>query len=221
MAGLMKSAVGEGKPNEANDVRMVQTLLNRHTKPTPNLAADGKFGDRTEKAIIAFQKQEKLKPDGVMGVSGETIKKLLAYTSASFEKLPLQGTGCYGKLPASELYGTKETIASLQAAGRALAKQHKLEFGVVDISLSTGGYFPPHKTHRLGCQVDIRPLRTDDEQAGTSFGDDSYSQEKTAKLVKILLADSNVASILFNDTTITGVTSQTGHSNHLHVNFKK
>lgn len=223
MKRLLKGAVGKGKANNRYDIKMLQTLLNRHLNDIKiaKLKIDGKFGDKTSGAIKAFQKQEKLKIDGIMGVSGQTVNSLVSKTASNFTKLPLKGDGFYGKPPASELYGTKKTIESLKSAGRKLKKDHDLEFGVTDISRSYGGYFPPHKTHRLGYQVDIRPLRKDDKKVPVNVNNREYSREKTEKLVNILKKDPNVKSILFNDKMIHGVKEVAGHNDHLHVDFKE
>lgn len=60
--------------SKGNDVIKLQLLLNKYMKPTPNLKADGNFGNNTKKALIQFQKDSKLTADGVAG--GNTWKAL-------------------------------------------------------------------------------------------------------------------------------------------------
>jgi len=78
----------------------------------------------------------------------------------------------------------------------------------------------PHKTHKHGVNVDIRPLRKDKKSLPTSIGHLDYSRELTKALVTCLLSDPNVKAILFNDMQIKGVKSWPGHDNHLHVTMK-
>lgn len=49
------------------EVRTLQTLLNRAMRPSPNLVVDGIFGQRTYNAVVAFQRQQGLVADGIVG----------------------------------------------------------------------------------------------------------------------------------------------------------
>ncbi len=61
--------------NDYNTIRNLQITLNRNKKIDVKLKADGKWGDNTKKAIIAFQEQYNLEPaDGWVGK--ETKEKL-------------------------------------------------------------------------------------------------------------------------------------------------
>jgi D-alanyl-D-alanine carboxypeptidase (penicillin-binding protein 5/6) len=55
-------------------VEALQRTLNARIKPSPGIGTDGDYGPETESAVKAFQKQEKLKADGVM--NAETWKAL-------------------------------------------------------------------------------------------------------------------------------------------------
>lgn len=48
-------------------VQKIQGYLNRLNTPSPNLATDGNFGQRTRQAVIAFQFAQGLSADGVIG----------------------------------------------------------------------------------------------------------------------------------------------------------
>lgn len=66
---LPGNALGEAKPvlrlgAEGANVRLLQTSLNAHGG---GLTVDGDFGPKTERAVIAFQKANGLKPDGIVG----------------------------------------------------------------------------------------------------------------------------------------------------------
>jgi D-alanyl-D-alanine carboxypeptidase (penicillin-binding protein 5/6) len=50
-------------------VEALQRTLNARIKPSPGIGADGDFGPETENAVKAFQKQEKLKADGVVNAA--------------------------------------------------------------------------------------------------------------------------------------------------------
>ena len=49
------------------DVRHVQVLLNGLTLVAPKLITDGIFGGKTYAAVIAFQRQNRLVADGIVG----------------------------------------------------------------------------------------------------------------------------------------------------------
>src|SRR6478609_9361957 len=55
-------------------VEALQRTLNVRIKPSPGIGTDGDYGPETENAVKAFQKQEKLKADGI--VTAETWKAL-------------------------------------------------------------------------------------------------------------------------------------------------
>src|SRR4051794_16092719 len=55
-------------------VEALQRTLNARIKPSPGIGTDGDFGPETEETVKAFQKQEKLKADGIM--NAETWKAL-------------------------------------------------------------------------------------------------------------------------------------------------
>jgi hypothetical protein len=60
MANLSQGSVGP-------EVRTLQTELNQKLVPRPNLAVDGNFGPLTRSAVVAFQRQAGLVPDGIVG----------------------------------------------------------------------------------------------------------------------------------------------------------
>jgi hypothetical protein len=89
------------------------------------------------------------------------------------------------------------------------------------ISLRGGGDTPYHSTHENGLDADIRPVRNDGAEAGVTYQSPQYSRSLTQELVNLIRSNGvlKVKSILFNDPGITGVTSYSGHDDHLHVSF--
>ncbi|UMR29225.1 hypothetical protein MJ904_19335 [Massilia sp. MB5] len=130
-------------------------------------------------------------------------------------------------------YGTPINGGGSYANPRALSLIFKVErqwalnenrrFGVGNISLRAGGPFDPHGTHRVGAEIDIRPIRKDGLEGvgdGLTWKSDSYDQEATQRLVNALRSTGMVETILFNDPKIDGVKPWVNHDNHLHVKVK-
>jgi len=212
------ASVGEKGANRADDVRLIQTMLNQ--AGGAGLKVDGVCGPNTIAAIRKFQSKFIPHPDGRIDPGGTTFHKL-AGAAAKLILLPQRsGAGYYSYASADKQYGTEATIAAiLDVAGTFRDNRPNLLLGIGDISLAAGGNLPPHVSHKDGRNVDIRPLRTDAKMLGVTFQNSSYSRENTRVLVESLLAHRNVRSILFNDTQIKGVTHWAGHDNHLHVNM--
>lgn len=61
----MKRTLRKGDRGE--DVRHLQTLLNANLSAYYQLVVDGDFGPKTERAVIAFQKANKVLADGIVG----------------------------------------------------------------------------------------------------------------------------------------------------------
>jgi peptidoglycan hydrolase-like protein with peptidoglycan-binding domain len=194
----ISASVGRGGKNLENDVRTVQTLLNA---AGAGIKVDGDCGRATISAIEEYQRNWIHRPDGRVDAGGTTwknlVEKKLKIVREGYLVLPqLCGNGYYS-------YSTVD-----------------LQVGIGDMSLATGAPMAPHKTHRNGKNADIRPLRTDGKISPVSIIEAEYSRERTKALVEILQKQSNLKSILFNDSAIVGVTHWEGHDNHLHVSMK-
>jgi subtilisin family serine protease len=59
--------------NKDNDVKLIQAYLNIYLKL--NLTVDGSFGPKTKQAVVAFQKLNKLIPDGIIGKMTRSLMK--------------------------------------------------------------------------------------------------------------------------------------------------
>jgi hypothetical protein len=131
----------------------------------------------------------------------------------------MSGNGYYSYSGDTRQWGTATAISSIVDACRGFSAAQGVEAGVGDISLQAGGQMPPHQSHQLGREADFRPVRSDSKALPVTIQDAKYSRDRTAALVKALQDTGHVRKILFNDTTIPGVTPFEGHDNHLHVAF--
>ena len=116
--------------------------------------------------------------------------------------LPTNGRGYYSySLVANTQYGRKQTIDALVRIGEAWFGRYPSgpKIGIGHISIKGGGDFPPHKSHRDGVDVDIRPLRQDHKQDPTNWKDPSYNRALTRDLVNLIRSTARIRSILFND----------------------
>lgn len=226
-------SVGLGGTNRREDVRTVQDLLNDRAKATV-LAPDGVCGSATVAAIRKFQSSFMARPDGRIDPDGATIRRLTGHESAAatgapqapaassrFEQLPQSNRkGYYSYAKAARQYGTPTLVNVLKDVGVALASEG-LEMGVGDLSLSEGGDLPPHKTHRDGSHVDLRPIRADRKAQPVTISQQEYDGQATLRLVELLVGRSEVRSVLFNDSTMKGLGGKvqpwSGHDNHLHA----
>lgn len=139
----------------------------------------------------------------------------------AFSLLPqVSGNGYYSYSGSDRQWGTQAAIDAIVAGCTAFFAAQQVEAGVGDISFEGGGPMPPHQAHQAGREADFRPLRKDKKPLPVTIQDATYSRELTAALVQALQNTGRVAKILFNDTSIPGVTPFDGHDNHLHVAFK-
>ena len=240
----INGSVGSGGDNGADDVRIVQDLLNRAAGA--GLDVDGDCGPRTVGAITEYQKGFTARPDGRVDPEGLTLRKLRAAVadgrtpSGQPERPPAQGgpaapgggastgtrlqplgsgKGCYSYSKPERQFGSEPLLAALRDVGARLARAG-LEYGIGDLSFEQGGAISPHKTHTSGHHADLRPLRTDGSHGPTSIGDSSYSRDSTRILVEALQSQPVVNQILFNDSEIPGVKHWPAHDNHLHIHVR-
>jgi hypothetical protein len=158
-------------------------------------------------------------PNSIQKQNINTMKNTIR---TPFVQLPRLGLGYYSYSNPLRQFGTSKTIETVKAvAGQFRYDIPDALLGIGDISFCHGGTMQPHRAHKHGREIDIRPMRTDKKHAPVTICDANYSRDLTEWLVKKLLAHSNVKSILFNDLQIQGVTSYAGHDNHLHVHMKE
>ena len=201
----------------------------------------GTFGDKTRKALITFQLDNNLEPNGVL--TDETYRLLYKIarpkttipTGNNTEVntvLPERGDGFRTFLREPEgatQFGTQLAINALIDLARAWFLIHPevpIQYG--HISRRGGGPFfstvnpgkLAHQSHKDGRTVDIRPIRRDNAMAATEISSNSYDPVKTKELVMLIREKHPKVKILFNDPQLTkaNLTKKfTGHHNHLHV----
>lgn len=119
-------------------------------------------------------------------------------------------------------WGKAEVVDALLRIGELWAAIKKTPISVGQISRKNGGPFPPHISHRLGIDVDIRPMRLDGKNLPVTIHDMAYAAEATLMLVHVIRENAKVKLILFNDPALVkgGLTRKyVGHESHLHVRF--
>ena len=142
----------------------------------------------------------------------------------TFTQLPQSGVGFYSYAQFRyKQFGDPATIQALVRTAAAWNKSHPSgpRIGIGNISLSTGGKMDPHKSHRNGFDVDIRPVTNNGKEIGLRYQDAVYSRQLTQELVDLIHSSSGlkVRTILFNDPQAKGVSFYKGHNDHLHVSF--
>ena len=223
----LKGSVGEGGKNAPEEVILIKSLLNQYLGSVPYnpLPLGGTTDDKLKQAIRNFQKRVVgLKnPDGRVDPGGRTLRHLAKQVKSvvKFELMPSSGKGFYTYDSASARWGRSHVIAALKKVAADFdARFSGVPIGIGHISKEAGGKLNPHKSHRKGLDVDVRPLRTDGKKLPVTISSGQYSRDRTKYLVELLRKQDRLKSILFNDTQISGVVSYPGHHNHLHVSFK-
>lgn len=207
-----------------DEVQVLQTKL--RSKGYTSVVVDGYFGSGTQSAVLSYQRSQRLVADGIVG--SQTWSRLCASTGgtppSSSYRQPTLGSGLCAYGSASKRYGKSATMSILEGVGRNYRVHGEGSISLGNISLNGGGRLAPHSSHRVGLDVDIRPMRTDNNQcnSGMQWNWAGYDRSATRKLVQALRATGKIKSILFNDPTLIEeglVTKFSGHDNHLHVRF--
>jgi hypothetical protein len=225
-------------------VRWIQESLNKILGL--RLTVDGIKGTQTKSAIRSFQEKNGLVVDGIVGAKTEAA--LIAAGASSpppaaspasapttgattcttpypdvIVPLPATGLGFFSSVHNSRRFGTPQTVLTWLTIATNWLAVHPTgpRIGIGDISFRCGGPMPPHVSHDKGKDADIRLMRNDGKEQGTTYTSPTYSQSLTQELVDLIRANpiSRVKYIFFNDPGVTGVKYWKGHHNHLHVRF--
>lgn len=162
-------------------------------------------------------------PVADLGV-GATV--YVADTQRDFMLLPPQGSGYYhfggSDRIDEDAWGLPETIACIELVGEIWHARYPEgpRLGIGDISRRRGGRFPPHREHRNGLDIDVRPVhRSAEARAWVKL--DAYDAARTAEAIELFRQTCTVEVILFNDRklakTYDYVETARGHDNHFHV----
>ena len=89
-----------------------------------------------------------------------------------------------------------------------------------------GGHIPLHETHEVGLDVDVRPIRTSEDQCrwGVNYRWSTYDRKATRALIKDIIATApgHITDLYFNDPVLIreGLTTWfAGHDDHIHVRY--
>ncbi|MFF4502298.1 penicillin-insensitive murein endopeptidase [Streptomyces sp. NPDC001401] len=164
--------------------------------------------------------------DGVIGPATWALLRTAAGVARDPSiayQLPEFGLGFRATGRPAHRFGRPETARALLAVAAAWRRAHPRGpvLDIRDLSRSGGGPLPGHVSHRLGLDVDIRPVKANARQGPTSWRQPSYSRALTQELVDLLHGNGvlPVHVIFFNDPEVRGVRPLKNHDNHLHVRF--
>ena len=134
----------------------------------------------------------------------------------------VDGPGVYAYTDPDHRYGIPETIAAIQEVGALFLRRFPgHHFGVGDISKKGGGPLDGHASHQKGIDFDVRLIRGDWADAGTTWQSANYSRERTQSLIGLFWTNSilRVQFVFFNDAHVFGRQDWPNHDNHFHVRF--
>ena len=219
-ATWLKLIVGVHLGSTGEAVKVVQRQLN--AKRNAGLTVNGVFGTSTRNAVMAFQRHVGMTPGGKVGAV--TWRNLLWHFDYPSFKSGILCDYSVGNGRAN--WGTGAAIGQLESAARAFVALGHGRVAVGDISFEHGGNIPLHETHEVGLDVDVRPIRDNDNQCtwGTNWRFASYDRSATRQLINAIraAAPGHVKLIYFNDPVLIreGLTVHfAGHDDHLHVRY--
>ncbi len=212
LVGLQPGDTGEA-------VAVLQRQLNEKRRTT--LAVDGVFGDATAYAVRSFQRHAGLSISGV--VEATTWRYLIGH----FERPSFGRWVCdYQAGNGLADWGTGAAIGQIEAAAVPVVLAGHGRVAIGDIGFEHGGDIPGHESHDRGLDVDVRPMRRDENQCrwGVNYRSAAYDRAATRALVKAIraVAPGHIKLIYFNDPVLIreGLTRwHRGHDDHVHVRY--
>ena len=212
IVGLRPGSTGEA-------VKVVQRQLN--AKRRADLAVDGVYGSAVRKAVIAFQKHIGMTQHGNVGPV--TWRRILAHYDYPSFKTALCD---YSVGNGTANWGTSAAIGQIESAATAFLGRKQGRVSIGDVGREHGGNIALHQSHEVGLDVDVRPIRDNENQCawGTNWRVASYDRSATRALIKAIraAAPGHVKLIYFNDPVLIreGLTRwYSGHDDHLHVRY--
>ena len=170
IVGLTPGSTGEA-------VKVVQRQLN--AKRHAGLAVDGIYGTATRNAVIAFQRHIGMTQHGNVGPV--TWRRILwHYDYPSFKTALCDYSVGNGKAN----WGTGAAIGQIEAAAALFLKTGHGRVPIGDVSREHGGDIALHQSHERGLDVDVRPIRDNENQCtwGTNWRLASYDRGATRAL---------------------------------------
>jgi hypothetical protein len=138
-------------------------------------------------------------------------------------QLPEGGRGFVNYGVRNNQYATARTLGVLNTIADTWAATHNQPIQIGNISRQGGGAIEPHKAHRRGTEVDIRPFRKDGRRGPVTYRSAEYDRDATIELIRVIRQQHPNVTILFNDPEIIGLglsRHYAGHDDHMHVSFK-
>ena len=202
-------------------VKAAQRELN--DKRRAGLTVNGLYDNATTKAVRAFQAHFGVTPNGNIGPT--TWRNLIwHYDYPAFSAAKNLCDYSVGNGKAN--WATGAAIGQLEAAAKVFTAREHGRVPVGDGGYEHGGNIPGHQTHERGLDIDVRPIRDNEDQCtwGTNWRFSSYDRAATRALVKIIRATApgHVKLIYFNDPVLIneGLTKWfAGHDDHLHIRY--
>lgn len=122
-------------------------------------------------------------------------------------------------------YAHPALLTLIFSVERAWQAKDERKFGIGNISIAGGLAYDKHHSHKLGIEMDIRPIRKDTmegQAARVSRFDAVYDREATTQLICLFAEHPSVGKIYFNDDKVQEalgglVRSLSGHDDHFHV----
>lgn len=142
-------------------------------------------------------------------------------------QLPESGTGFVTNNRGDQgqfQFGQQSTIDAALAVATAWEGLHPGKpFSIGQISNKGGGKMPPHLSHRLGIDIDARPMRKDGKNQPVTIEDGEYDRALTTELIDLWWTKAPVQAVFFNDQTVIAKQlsrAVKGHGNHFHVRLR-
>ena len=212
LVALSSASTGEA-------VAVLQRQLNE--KRGAGLTVDRVFGAATVTAVRSFQRHAGLPVTGV--VDAHTWRYLISH----FER-PSFGRWLCDYQVGNGLadWGTGAAIGQIERAAVPVVLAGHGRVAVCDIGHEHGGDIAGHESHERGLDVDVRPMRRDENQCrwGVNYRSSLYDRAGTRALIRAIraAAPSHVKLIYFNDPVLIreGLSRyRAGHDDHVHVRY--
>lgn len=209
--------LASGSTGEA--VAVLQRQLNEKRRTT--LAVDSSFGSSTLSAVRSFQRHAGLAVTGV--VDATTWRYLITH----FER-PSFGRWLCDYQVGNGLadWATGAAIGQIEAASVPVVLAGHGRVAIGDVGHEHGGDIAGHESHERGLDVDVRPMRRDENQCrwGVNYRSSIYDRAATRELIRAIRAAAagHVKVVYFNDPVLIreGLTRwYRGHDDHVHVRY--